>query len=203
VNQSNLKKRRKAGFAALALAAAMVTGCSRQLGVPQSDLDATLHSLPFQQISNQRGISPTGSLASTVVPAGTLIAIRLQSILSSAASHSGDPFTGVLDEPIVIDGQTIAQQGTAVTGRVVEAMAADRLDDPGYLRLILTTITVHGKPLLLQSSSVFVKGGPVRRGSTQKGKPTISAASYVSAKQDVGFTPERQLTFRLIQPLSF
>jgi hypothetical protein len=204
--KSNWKKRRGAAFAALALVTA--AGCSRQLGVPQSAKDTGVHPLPFQQVSNQRGLSPTGSLGSIVVPAGTPIAIRLQSFLSSAASHSGDSFTAILDEPIVIGGQTVAPLGAAVTGKVVEAQPADRLHDPGYLRLTLTTITVNGKPLLVQSSSLFVKGASVRDGSAkgglvQKRRPAISTASYALGKQDVEFSTERRLTFRLIRPLLF
>ena len=204
--QSNWKKRRGAAFAALALVTA--AGCSRQLGVPPSDGNTSVHPLPFQQVSNQRGISPTGSLGSIVVPAATPIAIRVQSFLSSAASHSGDSFTAILDEPIVIGGQTVAPLGAAVTGRVVEAQPADRLHDPGYLRLTLTTITVNGKPLLVQSSSLFVKGASVRgrsvKGSSvQKHRPAISAASYALGKQDVEFSTDRRLTFRLIRPLLF
>jgi hypothetical protein len=208
VKFSKSKEGRAAGFTALVLAGVIAAGCSRQLGVPQSAGDTGVHPLPFQQASNQRGISPTGSLGSIVVPAGTPIAIRVQSFLSSAASHSGDSFTAILDEPIVIGGQTVAPLGAAATGRVVEAQPADRLRDPGYLRLTLTTITVNGKPLLVQSSSLFIKGASVRDSSVkdssvQKRRPAISAASYALGKQDVGFSTERRLTFRLIRPLLF
>jgi hypothetical protein len=48
-----------------------------------------------------------------------------------------------------------------------------------------------------------VRGGPVKGGSVQKRRPAISAASYALGKQDVEFSTDRRLTFRLIRPLLF
>jgi hypothetical protein len=148
--------------------------------------------------------------------------------LSSAASQSGDSFDAVLDEPIVIDGQTVAPRGAAVTGRVVAAKASGRLQDPGYLRLTLTSIEVNGKALPLQTSSIFAKGGSHEKrnlamigggagagaligGIAGGGKGALigsaigaaggTGTAYATGKKDAGFSAERRLTFRLTQPV--
>jgi hypothetical protein len=185
--------------------------------------------LPFDRAADKNGISPTGSLTPAAIPAGTPITVRLQSSLSSAASHSGEPFDAVLDEPIVIDGQTVAPRGATVTGRVVAAKASGRLHDPGYLRLTLTAIEVHGKSLPMQTSSIFAKGGSHEKrnlamigggagagalvgGIAGGGKGALigsmigagggTGAAYATGKKDVGFSAERRLTFRLTQPVT-
>src|SRR5436309_1273548 len=69
------------------------------------------------------------------VPAGTAVSIRLQSGISSASSRTGDEFSAVLDEPIVVNGQTVASRGAGVRGRVLAARSSGRLHNSGYLRL--------------------------------------------------------------------
>ncbi|MGZ4816321.1 MAG: hypothetical protein ACXVZV_12980, partial [Terriglobales bacterium] len=80
------------------------------------------------------------------VPAGTVVNVRLQqNSISSASASAGQSFDAVLDEPLVVNGKTVAPRGAAVTGRVVEAKSSGRLHDSGYLRLTLSAITLNGK----------------------------------------------------------
>jgi hypothetical protein len=216
-------------FTVLVLALTLAAGCSRQPGVQASDDDATGdQQAPFQHSSDKSGISPTGSLIPAAIPAGTPITIRLQSQLSSATTQSGETFEAVLDEPIVIQGQTVAPRGAAVTGKVLAAKASGRLQDPGYLRLTLAEISINGKSLPVQTSSIFVKGGSHEKrnlamigggagggaligGLAGGGKGALigsavgaaggTGAAYATGKKDVGFAAERRLTFRLTQPL--
>lgn len=225
----SLKGRLKTtGIAALALALALIPGCSSQPGVQASDERADDSPLPFQQASAKNGISPTGALMPAEIPAGTPITIRLQSALSSESSQSGDSFEAVLEEPIVIRGQTVVPRGASVTGRIVAAKPSGRLEDPGYLRLTLATISLNGKSLPVQTSSIFAKGrshenrnlgmigggaaaGALIGGLAGGGKgallgSTIGAAggtgtAYATGKKDVGLSSERRLTFRLTQSL--
>src|SRR3954452_8582837 len=47
---------------------------------------------------------------SITVPAGTVVAVRLQNSVSSATASPGDTFEAVLDEPLVVKGQTVANR---------------------------------------------------------------------------------------------
>src|ERR1700756_2311287 len=93
------------------------------------------------------------------VPTNTAIYIRLQQPLSSVTAKPGQSFSAVLDEPLVLEGQILVPQGTAVTGKVVAANESGHLHNAGYLRITLCSINLNGKSVPLQTNSMFVSGG--------------------------------------------
>jgi hypothetical protein len=159
------------------------------------------------------------------VPAGTEIYVRLQQPLSSATAQAGQSFSAVLDQPLIVDNQTAASPGVAVTGKVIAVRDSGHLPNAGYLRLSLVSITLNGKELPLVTNSVFVGGGSFRkrnfafigsgRGSAMigaladsgkgSGSPAGAAGgttpAYAPGKKDAGFAAEQRLGFRLTQPL--
>jgi hypothetical protein len=193
-----------------------LAGCSQRESLPTSEESATADQhLPFEAASDKAGIFPTGSLAPTAIPAGTPVTIHLRLSLSSASSRPGDPFEAVLDEPIVVHGQTLAPRGAVLTGKVLDARASNQFQEPGYLRLGLTAISLNGKFVPIQTSSIFMKRGSheqrnvtILRDGSGKGKGALIGASieapgttYATGSSDVGVAPERRLTFRLAQSL--
>jgi len=164
-----------------------------------------------------------------VVPANTAIYVRLQQSISSSTAQSGQNFSAELDEPLVVDGQTLAPKGAPVTGKVVAARESGHMHNSGYLRITLSSITLNGKTVPLQTNSVFVSGGSYKKrnlafigggagggalmgalidggkgaaiGSTV-GATGGTTAAYATGKKEVGFIAERRLGFRLTQPLN-
>ena len=126
----------------LAVAVVTAVGCAK---VPES---ANAESAPFANAPQ----------ASNLIPAGTPISVRLQSTVSSANATPGQKFEAVLDEPLVLNGQTVAQKGAAVTGRVISARQAGHLQHPAYLRIGLASLEINGKAVPLQSSSIYLAG---------------------------------------------
>ncbi len=219
-----------ASLAVLMALILLTAACGKQQRLQAGD-EATAgdQQLPFDRGAEKGGISPTAQLTPASIPAGTPVTIRLQSSLSSASAQSGDPFDAVLDDPIIIQEQTLAPRGAVVTGKVLDAKASGRLQDPGYLRLALTAIAVNGKSIPVQTSSIFVKGGSHEKrnltmigggagagaligGLAGGGKGALigtavgaaggTGAAYATGQKDVGFGAERRLTFRLTQPIS-
>jgi hypothetical protein len=218
-------------LAVFGLGLATALGCDHQSAVPVAASGAMPASdgarLPFDREAQRDGISPTSSVIppGAQVPAGTSVTIRLKNVLSSATASSDDTFEAALDEPIIVNERIIAERGTVITGRVVDAKPMTPTQAPGYLRLALSSIVIHGKPAFVRTSSNFLKGsGPGRKhatipvggdgalmGAVATGKGPLlgnamvadstSPASLVIVARDVTVGQERRLTFRLIEPL--
>src|SRR3981081_2663186 len=106
------------------LALSLICACGRPPSESSSNSDS--QKLPFDRQPRSTGISRSRSVvpAAKKLPEGTPIPIRLQTALSSATSRAGDPFSSPLDEPVVVDGQTLIDRGTPVTGYVLDARPA-------------------------------------------------------------------------------
>jgi hypothetical protein len=183
--------------AIILLTLSLICGCGRPPAENASNSDS--QKLPFDRQSRSTGVSPSQSLipSTTKLPEGTGLPIRLQSALSSASSHAGDTFSATIDEPVVIDGQTLVASGTPATGRVLEAKPSANLRgvslEPGYLRIVLVSLNVGGRTVMIETSSIFAKGG-----SREEQNTTPSRASGSTTK-DIVFGKDRRLNFRLAQ----
>ena len=225
-----MKLPRGAEVIVIVVALMITLACNKSTGVPAPDSVAADESekVPFGQDSRSAGIPPTESLvpAPSRLSEGTPITIRLISALSSGSSRVSDQFEGTVDDPIVIEGHTLIPRGAAVTGRVLTAKASGRLRNPGYLRIVLVSLSFKGKPVAIETSSLFVKGGSHNKrdlaligGGTGAGavigavagggKGALigsavgaaggTGAAYATGKKEVSFGAERRLTFRLAQ----
>jgi hypothetical protein len=184
------------------LLVSLLCACSRPPADESNSAD--LQKLPFDRTPRSTGVSPSQSMipSTTRLPEGTPIPIRLQSALSSASAHAGDSFYGFVDDAVMVDGQTLVGSGTPATGRVLEAKAAtnsrESSQEPGYLRIVLVSLNVDGKPVAIETSSIFAKGG-----SRQERNPsTAGAATKVRGRdreKDIVFGVDRRLDFRLAQ----
>jgi hypothetical protein len=188
------------------LTLALLGACSRPPAQSESGATAA-QKLPFDGTARTTGIAPSRSFvpSTSKLPEGTPIPVRLRTAVSSESSHAGDTFSAVLDEPVVIEGQTILAAGTLATGRVLEAKAAtsggvnlfERAPEPGYLRIVLVSLEVGEKPVMIETSSIFAKGGSRER------TPASGAASGEAQHEieDVVFGVDRHLSFRLAQKI--
>lgn len=88
------------------------------------------------------------------VPAGTTLSVILSTPLSSAKNQAGDSFTGNLAEPVVVNGKTVLAKGTTVEGKVVAAEGSGRVSGKATMSLALTSATVGGKTISLDTSNL-------------------------------------------------
>jgi hypothetical protein len=135
-----------------------------------------------------------------VVPAETVIYVRLKQPLSAADAEAGQDFLAVLDEPLLVENQVVAPQGSEVGGKVVAARESGRLHTAGYVRIRLSSIAINGKQLPLTTNSVIAAGGNLK---SRNFSFVAGGNSFRdSGTKEAGFTPVQRLVFRLTQPLS-
>jgi hypothetical protein len=98
-----------------------------------------------------------------IVPAGTVIRVRLNDAIGSKTAQAGQTFTGSVMDPIVVDGRTLIPAGATVAGEVTNAKSAGRFKGAAELAITIRSVTVGGAPHTLAASTVS-------QTSTGKGK---------------------------------
>jgi hypothetical protein len=104
-----------------------------------------------------------------VVPAGTVLTVRLGQSVGSKISTAGQTFTATLASAVSVDGKTAIPAGAAASGTVVDAKPLGRFKGGASLQLRLTSITIGGSDQSVSTSSVV-------RTETGKGKRTAVLA---------------------------
>jgi hypothetical protein len=133
---------------------------------------------------------------SHILPAGTLITIRLHETLVLSRIHAGDTFNATLAEALIADGSTLIESGTPLTGEIefaqLPVVEPNRTTAPGYLRLTLSTISFGGGLSPLHTSSLFA------RASLPAAMPISTGTRLRSFRLEKGHL----LTFRLSLPVT-
>lgn len=163
------------------------------------------------------------------IPAGTEISVILKEGVSASDSQPGSEFSASLAEPVIVDGKTVLQKGSAVVGRVVDAQESGRVEGRARLSLVLTSIVNNGKsvPVATQTyvgeakstkkRDVGIIGGAAGVGAAigaiaggGKGAATGAAiggaggtgAVLATRGEDVHYPPETRLNFVLSEVAS-
>src|SRR5258706_6936703 len=75
------------------------------------------------------------------IAVGTMLPVRIGETLSSANNERGDTFLATLDQPLVVDGFVIAERGSRVEGRVLDAEAPGRTKGSSHIGIELVKIS--------------------------------------------------------------
>ena len=173
---------------------------------------------------------PTAPLPSTLtIPAGTILAVRMNELVSSDKNQVGDRVTATLERPIVVNGWVVARRGQTLTGQVTAAVKAGRVKGTSQLGLELTDLSLvdgQSAPILTE---IWKGSGGTSHGAdaaTIGGTTAVGAAIGAAADWGRGaaigagagaaagiaavlltrgrpteILPETPLTFRLVDPV--
>ena len=129
--------------------------------------------LPFQQ--------------SQVLPSGTLLTVSLRVPIIARGQGSNESFQAIVDEAVVVDGNTLIPRGATVSGRIESARVSKVRPDRGYVRLALESVHLGGIDLPIQTASLFARQLP----------------QSASDSGSIRLEPGRRLTFRLSEAVHF
>lgn len=125
--------------------------------------DATMNGQPIQSYSNTPPPQQAGSSAPSqspampqtiVIPAGTRIRVQLGQTLSTNGNQAGDPFSGTVLDPVVVNGQTVIRAGAVARGTVTEAKRQGRFAGQAVLAVRLDSVHADGRSYAIQTSHV-------------------------------------------------
>jgi hypothetical protein len=75
-----------------------------------------------------------------VIPAGSILHVRLSSTLTSKTSKTGDKFAGMVTQPVVSGDKTLVPEGSMVEGHVSFVKASGRVAGRASMRIVLDKV---------------------------------------------------------------
>jgi hypothetical protein len=124
---------------------------SAQSGNPSADLK-TPDASPAPAVTPAPPPPPPPPPKPVVIPAGTVITVRLASALGSKSSKTGDTFEATVAEPVSVEGKTVIASGASTAGTVVDAKAKGKIKGEARLKLALNQVTIKGKIYTVQAT---------------------------------------------------
>jgi hypothetical protein len=130
--------------------------------------NAPITPTPDQPVAPQQAAgAPAPAPVLPTVPAGTVLSIRMNQTINVKHATAGQPFSGSIVNPIVVDGNTVIPSGSTAEGMVVQAHKRGHFKGASVLQLTLTGLNVNGQHYRIDTSSIT---------RTKKGKGKRSAA---------------------------
>jgi hypothetical protein len=170
------------------------------------------------------------SAEGVTLPQGTNFVIRMIDGVDSERSRVGQTFAASLDQPVMLNGETIIPRGADVTVKLVDQKESGKLTGRAELALALQSIRVNGQMVDINSQTVTqesssrgartakVAGGTAAVGAiigaiagggkgaaigAGAGAAAGAGAEVVTAGQRVRIPSETRLTFILDNPVRF
>jgi hypothetical protein len=114
---------------------------------------------------------------SLTIPSGTLLKVRMVDGVDSETSQLGQTFQASLDDPVIINGQTVIPRGADVVAKLVEDKQSGKISGKTELTLDLASIRVNDKMVNITTGEVSQSSGS--RGA--KSAKVIGGATAVGA----------------------
>jgi hypothetical protein len=127
-----------------------------------------------QGFAQQQQAPPPMPVAGIQIPAGTPITVRMIDAVDSKVAHLGQTFRASVDEPVVINGQTVIPRGADALAKLVEDQQSGKFEGKTILTLALTDITINGQ-------MIDTTTGDVTRASSSRGARTAKVVGGATA----------------------
>jgi hypothetical protein len=132
----------------------------------EAPLDSQAQGQPDSPAQQQPDVQAQGQPNQAVLPqtltlpVGTVVRVRIDEWLSTDRNLTGDSFSAVLDQPIVVGGWVVARRGQAQTGRVSLVKKGAHGGGASQLGVDLPELTlVDGQQLPLQTELFQTSAG--------------------------------------------
>jgi hypothetical protein len=145
-----------------------VFGCSHK---PSTDASNTT-----QNAGDNNGTQPDQTQEAArereplIVPARTMVTVRLGSAIGSKLNQTGEAFNGSVARDVVVGGAVAIPRGTRVSGTITDAKPLGRFAGGAELQLRLDSINLNGSELPVRASlQTFSAKGKGKRTAVMTG----------------------------------
>jgi hypothetical protein len=92
--------------------------------------------------------------ASGTLPAGTNLVIRMIESVDSETNRVGQTFRASMDQPVMVDGQTVIPRGADAVVKLVDAKDSGKLTGRADLTLSLQSVRINGHFVDINTQSI-------------------------------------------------
>jgi hypothetical protein len=128
---------------------------------------------PLQPQSPAYG-APAPQQSAPQIPSGTTIIVRMIDGVDSEQSRLGQTYRASVDEPVIVNGQTIISRGSDCVARLVEDQDSGKFTGRTILKLDLQQVMVNGR-------MIDVTTGDVTQASSSRGSRTAKVVGGTTA----------------------
>ena len=114
------------------------------------------------------------SMGGFTLPAGTNLVIRMIDGVDSERASVGQTFAASLDQPVMLNGDTVIPRGADVTVKLVDSKESGKLTGRAELALALQSVRVNGQMVDINSHTVTQE-------SASRGERTAKVAGGTAA----------------------
>jgi hypothetical protein len=101
-----------------------------------------------------RPAAPAARSGTVELAAGTNIVVRVIDGVDSETSRPGQTFAASLDEPVLVNGETVIPRGADAVLKLVDSKDSGKLTGRAELTLDLVSVTLNGKRVELNTQTV-------------------------------------------------
>ncbi len=183
---------------------------------------------PPDSYSAPASAPPSNGPLGIQVPAGTQLVVRLIDSVNSERDTLGQTYRASVDQPVVVNGQTVIPRGADVVAALADAQKSGKIEGKTVLTIDLKSVTVNGRAYDIVTTGVSeasasrgqrsakVIGGAAALGAiigaaagggrgaaigAGSGAAVGTAAQVATSGQKVKVPAETRLTFTLQNPI--
>ncbi len=113
-------------------------------------------------------VAPPPPPVTAVVPAGTLLEVRLAEYLSTKTNQPGETFETQLEEDLIVGGQLLAPEASRVIGRLIHVKKSGKVEGLAQMGMDLQKIFVGDQEYLLKSNSLDYEAAATKQEDAKK-----------------------------------
>ena len=118
--------------------------------------------------------APPAVRSAAELPAGTNIVVRMIDGVDSQTNSVGQTFAASIDEPVMLNGDSVIPRGADVVVKLVDSKESGKLTGRSELTLDLVSVKVNGRPVDINTQTVS-------RESASRGERTAKVAGGAAA----------------------